>query len=92
MSLSFPHKSQEYFDETYNTFGILFFVPIYFNILYDEEYEEYWIDQDMEEANWVPKPLFWMAKGLAYTVAYVEYKLGFRALVPVFVVRTTDDE
>lgn len=67
----FKHKTKEEIRERYNCYALLFLVPIYLKLDFDEETmpylsmgEETGFMPIMDEMNWVPKPLFWVASGM----------------------------
>ncbi len=87
MSLSFPHKSKSEIRQNYNCLGLLWLVPVYAMVWEDTETGELFIDDDIIEANWVPKPLFFIARIISTVYCAILADLGIEPNAPVILLR-----
>lgn len=88
MSLSFPHLTKEDIMSEYNALGLLWGVPVYMNVYAEEDdKEQLLIDTNMEEMNWVPRPLFFLALLLTSILAVFMDSAQKELVVPIVILK-----
>jgi hypothetical protein len=92
MSFSFPHVSREYIRQRYNALGLLWGVPVYVYIEYNAQEEQAYIDNVLEECNWVPTPLFRFALWISQMLTDLAVGQGRDSTLPLIILKTWEVE